>query len=263
MARAGYPAWDEDEAFFDESPVRRVRRKRRSWLRMILMSVLMIGGLVHFAQQKQAETQVAARKSVPPPVLIAPAPAWTPIASAPALYALEKASGPLAIEARQHTSGAREDMVTVGRFGDARHARLTLIQGSSEPALSFFVDIVRRAAQAGLAVSRNAQSRMIATKFGPVEAASMTLVGGREQECEAFRFSDGDSGFGFQGWLCAAGAAAPDDAQLSCFIDGIVLSGPGSPSLKALFARAERNRTEACHAAARTASIGVKPPPRP
>jgi hypothetical protein len=264
MARAGYPAWDEDEAFFDERPVRRVRRKRRSWLRMILTSSLMIGGLVYFAQQKNDEAQVeTARNAVPSPVLIAPAPDWTPVASGPALYAVEKAPGPLAIEARQHASGAREDIVTMGRFEDVRHARLILVQGSWEPARSFFLDIVRRAAQAGLAVSRNAQSRTIATKFGLVEAASVTLVGRREQECEAFRFSDGDSGFGFQGWLCEAGAAALDDAHLACFIDGIVLSGAGSPSLKALFARVERSRTEACNAAARTASIGVRPPPRP
>ncbi|HEU6443117.1 MAG TPA: hypothetical protein VFF38_12190 [Microvirga sp.] len=266
MARAGYPAWDEDEAFFDERPVRRVRRRRRSWLRswlrMTLMSSLMIAGLVHFAQQKSDVSRGAARNDAPSPVLIAPAPAWTPVASAPAPYAVEEAPGPLAVEARQHTSGAREDILTMGRFGDPRYARLALTQGSPEPVRSFFVDIARRAAQAGLAVSRTSQSRVIATKFGPVEAASMILVGPREQECQAFRFSDFDSRFGLLGWMCEGDATALDDAKLACLIDGIVLSGAGSPSLKAVFARAERNRTEAC-AVARTASIGVMPPPRP
>jgi len=230
---------------------------------MILMSSLMIGGLVYFAKHQDAGKQTATLKGVPSSVLVAPAPVWSPVASTPALYAIERATGPLTVEARQHTSGAREDTLALGRFGDARHARLTLVQGSAEPARSFFVDIVRRAAQAGLAVSRNAQSRMVTTKFGSVEAASMTLVGRREQECQAFRFSDGESGFGFQGWMCGADGAAMDDAHLACFIDGITLTGASSPSLKALFVRAERSRTEACSQAPRTASIGVRPPARP
>jgi len=260
MARAGSPAWDEDEAFFDERPLRRARRKPVRWFRVTLMSCLMIGGLVYFAKDKARETGNAVRDGAPSPVLIAPAPAWAPIASPSAPYLLENASGPLVTEARQHTSGAREDTLILGRFGQARHARISLVQGAAEPARSFFVDIVRRAAQAGLAVSRNSQSRMVMTKFGPVEAAAMTLVGDGEQECQAFRFSDEDSGFGFQGWLCDSGA---EDARLACFINGVGLSGAASPSLKALFARAGKNRTGACETAARAASASVRPPPRP
>lgn len=263
MARAGYSAWDEDETFFDERPARRARKKSLPWFRMILMSFLMIGGLVYFAQQKSTKVQVTARKSVPSSVLIAPAPVWAPVAPAPALYAIERASAPPTVEARQHTSGAREDTLTLGRFGDARHARLTLTQGSPEPARSFFVDIVRRAAEVGLAVSRNEQSRLVATKFGSVEAAVMTLVGKSEQECQTFRLADHDSGFGIQGWMCGSDAAVMDDAQLACFIDGITLAGAGSPSLKALFVHAEKSRTEACSVASRTASIGVRTSPRP
>lgn len=263
MARAGYPAWDEDEAFFDERPARRARRKRLPWLRMILLSSLMIGGLVYFARHKGDEVKVAVRNGVPSSVLIAPAPVWSPVAAAPALFGVERTAAPLLVEARQHTSGAREDTLTFGRFGDARHARLTLIQGSTEPARSFFVDVVRRAAEAGLAVARNAQSRMVATKFGPVEAAAMTLLGSREQECQTFRFVERDSGFGIQGWMCGADAAAMNDAQLVCFIDGITLAGAAGPSVKALFARAERSRTESCGAAAHTASVGVRLPQKP
>jgi hypothetical protein len=263
MARAGYPAWDDDEAFFDERPARRVRRKPVRWFRMILLSTLMVGSLVYFARQKGDEAKVVARTGIPSSVLIAPAPVWTAVAASPALYAIEKTSGTAGLETRQHTSGAREDTLTLNRFGEARHARLTLTQGSVEPSRSFFVDIVRRAADAGLAVSRNAQSRMLITKFGPIEVAAMTLVGKVEQDCQTFRFMDRDSGFGFQGWLCGPEAEAIDDVQLACFIDGVTLTGAGSPSLKALFARVERNRTEACGAASRTASIGARAPQRP
>jgi hypothetical protein len=167
------------------------------------------------------------------------------------------------VEARQHTSGAREDTLILGRFGDPHHARITLHQGSSEPDRSFFVDIVRRAAEAGLSVARNGMSRQVITKFGPVEAAPMTLARPAEQACQAFRFSDPEAGFGFQGWLCGSETLAADEAQLACLIDGITLAGGTNPSLKAMFVGVERNRTEACGSGARTASIGIKPLPRP
>lgn len=264
MARAGYPAWDEDEAFFDERPARPARKRRFSWIRVTVMSSLIVAGLAHLAERKGGERPaVAPAEGVPASVLIAPAPVWIPVAPAPALYAVENAAGTPAVEARRHTGGAREDTLTFGRFGDARHMRITLVQGSAEPARSFFVDIVRRAAEAGLAVSRKAQGRMVETKFGPVEAAAMTLAGRSEQDCQAFRFSDRDSGFALQGWICGGEAAVMEDAQLACLIDGITLAGAGSPSLKALFARADKNRTGACSLASRTAAAGVRPPPRP
>lgn len=265
MPRAGYADWDEDDAFdvYDERPSRRARRKRLPWLRLILLSSFTIAGLVYFAQQRIQEDRSAERRSVPAAVLIAPAPVWKPIPPSPAIYALEKGQGPVTVEARQHTSGAREDILVLGRLGEARHARVALVQGSTEPARSFFVDTVRRAADAGLSLARIGVSRQVSTKFGPIEAASITLAGMNEQECQAFRFSDPESGFGFHGWLCGADASAIEDPSLACFIDGIVLTGGTNPSLKAMFVRSERSRTEACGPAARAASVEVRAPRRP
>ncbi len=89
----------------------------------------------------------------------------------------------------------------------------------------------------------------------------MTLAGKGEQACQAFRFSGAEADFSFQGWLC--GSSTPDETQLACFIDGVTLLGSTNPSLKAVFAQAERNRTEACGTSARTASVAVRPPVRP
>ena len=248
--------WDE-EVFDDERPSRHARKRRMPWFRVTLMSSLIVATLAYFAPRKSLDEKPASqRQGVPVSVLTAPAPMWNPLPQAAALYGFEKSTLPVTFEARQHTNGAREDTLMLGRFGDARHARITLLQGSTEPARSFFIDIVRRAAQAGLAVSRNAQSRMVTTKFGPLEAAAVTLTGQREQECQAFRFPQNEAGFGFEGWLC--GAAAVDEAQLACFIDSLGLAGAASPSVKAVFARAEGSRIEACGSAARTASIGAK-----
>ena len=264
MPKAGYAEWDEEDLAdrVDERPTRRVRRKRMSWLRVILMSSCSIAGLAYLALQQEPARRPAERPGdVPSSVLVAPAPAWKPISPSPALYALAGASGSVATEARQHTNGAREDTLVLGRFGDFRYAQLSLVQGTPETAGSFYIDIVRRAARAGLAVAHQGQGRTVATKFGALEAAPLTLAAKGEQACQAFRFSDVDTDFSFQGWLC--GSTAPDDAQLTCFIDGITLAGASSPSLKAVFARAERSRIDACGPSARTASVSVKPPARP
>jgi hypothetical protein len=263
MPKAGYAEWDEEDLadWVDERPSRRVRRKRPSWLRVILMSSCSIAGLAYLALQQEPARRPAGRKEIPSSVLVAPAPAWRPATPSPALYALAGASGSVATEARQHTDGAREDTLVLGRFGDFRYAQVSLVQGMPETAGSFYIDIVRRAARAGLAVAHQGQGRTVPTKFGTVEAAPLTLAARGEQACQAFRFADGEADFSFQGWFC--GSSAPDDAQLACFIDGITLAGAASPSLKAFFARAERSRTEACESSARAASVAVRPPARP
>ncbi len=264
MPRAGYAEWDEEDLadWVDERPARRLKRRRTPWLRVILMSSCSIAGLAYLALQQEPARRPAERsKQVPSSVLVAPAPAWKPISPSPALYALAGASGSVAMEARQHTNGAREDTLILGRFGEFRYAQVALVQGVPESTGSFYIDTVRRAARAGLAVAHQGQGRMVPTKFGTVEAAPLTLAAKGEQSCQAFRFADTEADFSLQGWLC--GSSAPDDAQLACFIDGITLAGSPSPSLKAVFGRAERSRTDACGASARTASVAVKPPARP
>ncbi|QRM29719.1 hypothetical protein [Microvirga sp. VF16] len=264
MPRAVYAEWDEDDVaeWVDERPARRLRRKPLPWLRIVLMSSCSIAGLVYFAIEQQQNIRPAQRqKAVPSSVLVAPAPAWKSLSPSPAIYALASTSASVTSEAREHANGAREDTLILGRFGDFRHAQVAIVQGIAETAGSFYIDTVRRAARSGLAVAHQGQSQMIATKFGSVEAAPLTLANKGQQACQAFRFSDTTTEFGFQGWLC--GSSAPDEAQLACFIDGIALTGAASPSLKAVFAQADRKRTEACGPSARTASVAVKPPARP
>ena len=264
MPRAVYAEWDEEDVadWVDERPSRRLRRRRLPWLRIVLMSFCSIAGLVYFALEQERNLRPAERaKAVPSAALVAPAPAWTPLPVSGPVYSLANAPGPISSEARQHTDGAREDSLALGRFGDFRYAQLTLTQGNAETAGSFYIDIVRRAARSGLAVAHQGQGRLIATKFGPVEAAPLTLSARTEQACQAFRFTDESAAFTFQGWLC--GSSAPDEAQLACFIDGIGLSGGSNPSLKAIFARAERSRTESCGPEPRTAAVAVRTRARP
>jgi hypothetical protein len=266
MQRAIHADWDEDEEddASEGEPLPRAR-SRLPWLRMILLSGLSIAVLVYFAREERSRTLPQGEPgAVPASVLVAPPPPWRPLPQAAPAYALDKPFAPPAFSARINAAGGREDTFVLGRFGDPRHGRISLIQGDAgTERRSFFVDIVRRAAEAGLSVTRNAQSRMATTKFGPVEMAEVTLAGATEQTCQAFRFADPETAFGFHGWLCGTEARSVDETQAACFIDRIALSGQEGLVLKALFAQAERNRSEACALAARTAALSPTPPARP
>ncbi|HEX2509880.1 MAG TPA: hypothetical protein VHK66_05115, partial [Microvirga sp.] len=123
---------------------------------------------------------------------------------------------------------------------------------------SFYVDLVRHAAEAGLSVVRSAQAAPLPTKFGMAEAAHVTFAGESEQTCLAIRFAHPEMQFGLQGWLCGSPVG---EGHLTCLVDRLVVTGNEDPALKVLFAQAERQRLPACAPQARTASA-QRPPSR-
>ncbi|HZH51747.1 MAG TPA: hypothetical protein VEZ16_07675 [Microvirga sp.] len=263
MPKAIADDWNEEDAY--DPPVERVRRRRRPlpWLRMILLSSLSVAALVHLAQRQGTEELAQEPHPVPSSRLVAPAPLWRPLAPTPPVYAIEGRAEPVGTESREHMSGGREDTLTFGAFGDVGYGRISLVQGFTEPERSFFVDIVRRAAQAGLSVTRNAQGQPVQTKFGPVEAAAVTLAGKGEQSCQAFRFGDPEASFAFQGWLCGSEALPVEPGHVACLVDRTVLATADNPSVKAIFAKAEQQRLPACGPRERTAALGVRTSARP
>jgi hypothetical protein len=218
------------------------------WLRMSLTCAAAVAGLTHLAREAGEDMRLPG--DVPPAVLVAPAPRWQPIAAAPAWYTLGASQGdrPPIIEARRHVDGGREDTLIVRSFGEDGHARATLSRGLAQrEGASFYVDLVRRAAQAGLSVTRSAQTRPLATKFGVVEVTQIVLADTSEQACLAFRAAHPEVSFSLTGWLCGAGEPPDTEGQLACFIDGIGLAaGSIDPALKAIFAKADRRRLEGC-----------------
>jgi hypothetical protein len=193
---------------------------------------------------------------------VAPPPVWQPLAKPAPLYAVEGADGTPAAalaQARVHSGGGREDSLTFGTFGQAGYAHLGVTHGPTEPDTSrFYVDLVRRAAGLGLSVLRSGLSEAVVTKFGTVEAASVTFGGSVEQACLAFRFSQDGPALKLHGWLCGSEAVPVTTGQLVCFLDRLVL-GPGveDPSLKALFAEVDRRRLPACAPAQAPARTGA------
>jgi hypothetical protein len=241
-----------------------LRRHRRPlpWLRMILVSSALIAALVYLAQQRRDEDAAPRPGTVPFAALTAPPPVWQSIARPVPLYTLaggvetkaKDKDGPPALEARQHASGGREDTFVLGRFGDPGHGRLSILRGFAEPEPErFYVALVRWAAAAGLSVLRSAQTQPVATKFGPVQAAEVTLAEAAEQTCVAFRFAHPEVSFGLHGWLCGSEARPVTGTDLACLIDRIALAPGGEdPTLKVVFAQAERQRV--CPPAARVAT---------
>src|SRR5215207_4618330 len=180
----------------------RARRKRSSfpWLGLCLGSGAVTVALVVLARQPEpAILDYPERPVIDEAPLRAPPPLWQPIAQPAALFALDvpDLQGlPFAYEARRDGDDARDDTLTFGSAEtDARpYARLIVHQSAHpEPqGSSFFVDLARRAADAGLAIARSAPASGLPTKFGLAEAADLALSGSVERACLGFRFSHPD-----------------------------------------------------------------------
>jgi hypothetical protein len=264
-----------DDAFAIRGPIRRpssgslARRKRPElpWLRLCLGSGAVTAALVILARQPEpAILDYPERPVVDEAPLRAPPPLWQPIARPAVLFTADMPDLqglPFAYEARRDGDDAREDTLTFGTAeADARpYVRVTGRQSTQpEPqGSSFFVDLARRAADAGLAVARSTPASGLPTKFGLAEAADLALSGSVERACLGFRLSHPDAAFRLGGWLCGPGGQPPSRRQLACLIDGLSLRG-GDAGLRAVFAQAERQRDPRCAPPARVAEV-QKPSP--
>jgi hypothetical protein len=184
--------------------------------------------------------------------LVAPPADWQPIARPAALYQLpapELRGLPLVHQARRHRDGGREDVLSFGAFsGDGLHLRLVVRSADPEAAApSFFIDLVRRAAEAGFAVTRSGAPSSVATKFGPAEAADVAIEEAVERDCLAFRSDHPDEALRLSGWVCGTQGRPADRQLLACLLDRLSLR-PAQDDLvvKAFFARAEERRLPAC-----------------
>jgi hypothetical protein len=251
-----------------ESPARR-RRSEFPWLRLCLGSGAVTAALVVLARQPEPLHHGALERVVIDPALVsAPPPTWEAIASPAALYAVEAPDMrhlPFSYDARRDRSGAREDILTFGAADDASrpHSRLTVhaYRHPDGPVASFFVDLTRRAADAGLAVTRSAPASGLQTKFGQAEMADVTLSSGAERACLAVRLARPEAALAVGGWLCGAGSEPPGPRQLRCLIDGLALRSAENASVSVLFAAAERQRDPSCAPPPRVAETARPPPP--
>lgn len=159
-------------------------------------------------------------------------------------------------EAQHHGLGGQEDVIGIGRFmTPGPHLRLSIYQPGEEAGTpsTFFVDVVRAASEAGLAVSRTSVPRGVATKLGTMEVADAQLVGqGVVRSCSAFRLLHEEPALRLSGWVCGADDRPRVDAALRCVIDGLEPAASlDDGRVKALFHAARPAAT--CGAAPRVA----------
>ena len=194
-------------------------------------------------------------KSVDGPVSSArgAAASWIDIQKPFQLYALpspEFGKAPTLYQARRQAAGdGRADILAFGTFDGGGYLRISikrLADAGQEP--GFFIDLARRAAEAGLAVSHPSLPAQIASSFGGLDYASATLErGGTQARCQLFRLSDTGPGLHVAGLACAAGGRELEPAALACLVDRLsLISSRDDAALRLFFAAAELRRDRRC-----------------
>ena len=159
-------------------------------------------------------------------------PVWVD-AGAP-LYGLASPgfSRPTRAEALLRRNGiGRQDALTYGQGpGAGDWLRLSVQQaGPLDPVPgSFYLDLTRAAARAGVAVTRAALPGLLATRLGAFEAAEVDLAqGAASRACLGFRLLAGSPDLRITGLACGR-EGPPDKAALACTLDGLHLIAPGA-----------------------------------
>ncbi|GGC50461.1 hypothetical protein [Chelatococcus reniformis] len=174
---------------------------------------------------------------------------WERLADAPAAFTLSALPDdgvtaglvelPQRDEAVQHSSGGgRDDAVSLGTLEGEPLLRLSIYRPGHEevPAPSFYIDVARRAGEAGLSVRRLAATADIDTRFGPVAAADV-VFGSRQGDraCIVFRRLGAEPMVRISGWLCGAGLKQPTPGELACVLDGVRWALTEEPGLASIF----------------------------
>ncbi len=182
--------------------------------------------------------------------------AWQEVRNPLKFYSLESVEfgrEPRVYEARRHViGGGRQDSLTFGAAvpGAEPSLRLSIYRFGKESVSDdrFFVEMARRAAQAGFAVTHSAQPGDLATRFGTFETADLTLatpVG--EVACLGYRLEVATPGLRISGYACGAPGRPVDRRSLACALDRLdLVSAAEDRPLARFFVAAEQARGQGC-----------------
>jgi hypothetical protein len=207
------------------------------------------------------------------PMATAAKEAWVELADPPRRFALATPpfEGRLTRYAVRlnHQSGGRVDALTFGGLGTERpFLRLALAKSGTEsgPERSFFLAMVRGAAEIGLAVTRSSVGAPLVTRFGTAEVGEVTLAGpSGESRCLGVRLADLAPGLSLAGLHCAADNQPIDRPTLACLIDQLgLVPGQTDERLQHAFAAPLRGSCQALtpRIAARVSLPNTPPPVR-
>lgn len=223
----------------------------RAWLLWRIPAIVMICGLAYFAlnQTKNGPTTPQIQEETP---LVSPPARWTSVASPAVLFGFDMPELELptmAVEARTYRDGGREDILSIGTIADPFHLRVIIDRSQKQRSTSFYIDLVRNAANAGLSVKRTAQSSEYPNKFGAFEVAETTLVKSNDAHCLAFRGTGLNGKIALHGWLCGEERFVKND-MLACFIDRLTTTPAlREPGIEEALRSLNKTRTAACDSA--------------
>ena len=179
---------------------------------------------------------------------------WIAIQKPFQLYALaspEFGKAPALYEARRPAIGeGRSDTLNFGAFDGASAFLSVNVLRSNDTGTDpgFFVDLARRAAEAGLSVNHTSQPSEIAGRFGAIEHAGAVLGrGGIQAHCQLFRLHETGPGLHVAGLACLAGGRELEPGSLACLVDRLSLVSAGDDApLRLFFVTAELKRDRFC-----------------
>lgn len=171
------------------------------------------------------------------------APRWRPLGQQVSLF--------------RRSDGLAREVFRFGLAEDSRRHAALVIDRSDMPAATPAADLGAVLAELGLSATVNANPLPLATKFGPMATADMTLESEESSKsCLAFALRDGDAGIRLSGWVCNGGPEIVSRQDASCFVDRLFTVGVRDAAIAALFARAELARLP-CPAATTPAASPV------
>lgn len=223
----------------------------------LVVAVLSAGAVGLLAQSAGARGSIAA-PILPEATLAAPAapaPVWIEVVRPIPLFDLGGSTFgrlPLSYRVKRLSDASeRRDTLTYGTF-DADTAAMVLIIHRLGPAprrTDLPTDLARIAAVQKLALLRSGPPTPVPTRFGPVEAADLTVQGGaRSRPCLGFQLrTDGAAPVAIAGLACGTDAKPVDRAGLTCVLDHLdLLSAGDDTALRDFFVAAEQRRGQGC-----------------
>jgi hypothetical protein len=229
-------------------------RRRGGLLLPMIASLALGGGLVLLAETApQSAPQMALAPAAGVAAVPIPPPAWTDVVRPIQLFDIETPElAKLAqsyTERRHQTGGGRQDVLTFGTPDAAAYLRLTVYREGSEATAPapFFVDMARRAAEAGLSVAKSQPPQAQATRFGSFEMAELTLLRDATPTapCLGFRMSAPAAHLQMSGLACGTPARSPE--ALGCVLEHLDMAAAGDDrALIGYFADSELHRNPAC-----------------
>jgi hypothetical protein len=228
-----------------------LRPRRFRWRMRCLALVTLIGGwdLALLAQADAPLRMTHVGKA------LLPAPAWIQINRPIELYALEAPEITRlsrSYEAHRHlTGGGRQDILTFGAPNpDSAYVRLVVYRLGEEEAANtpFFVELARRAADGGLAITKSQAPAPLTTRFGEAEVADIAMAAAEStaMPCLGFRVEAKGLAWHMTGFACGGRNPLPRPA-LQCLFDRLdLLSAGEDTALAKFFADTELRRNAAC-----------------